>query len=74
MVNADIGVMRGSLASRFFASTFGSGVGVEDGFGAAALITTTLFQTSLVPDLIQVNFFPPEVAVDPTLVHLSQLG
>jgi hypothetical protein len=41
------------------------------GFGAAILIATPLFHTSLVPDLIQVNFFPPEVAVDPTLVHFA---
>ncbi len=43
--------------------------GFGDGFGAA-LTATPLFQTSLLPDLIQVNFFPDAVAVDPALVHL----
>ncbi len=51
----------------------GSGVGVGVGVGVATgvgfLIRTPLFQTSFAPDLMQVNFFPPEVAVDPTLVH-----
>ncbi len=55
----------------------GSGVGDEDGVGVGVaagdgfLIATPLFQTSLVPDLTQVNFFPPAVAVVPALVHLS---
>jgi hypothetical protein len=30
-----------------------------------------LFQTSFVPDLMQVNFFPPETEVAPTFVHLA---
>ena len=30
---------------------------------------TPLFQTSFVPDLMQVNFFPDAVAVDPAFVH-----
>jgi hypothetical protein len=30
-----------------------------------------LFQTSFVPDLMQVNFFPDAVAVDPAFVHLA---
>ena len=41
------------------------------GFGAAALIATPLFQTSFVPDLMQVNFLPDAVVVDPALVHLA---
>jgi len=60
----------------------GSGVGDGDGVGAregkgvgaatdAALTATPLFQTSLLADLTQVNFFPPAVAVDPALVHLA---
>ena len=56
----------------------GVGVGVEvtvavgDGVGlGAALIATPLFHTSFVPDLIQVNFLPPAVAVAPALVHLA---
>ena len=44
--------------------------GFRSGFGAA-LLATPLFQTSLVPDLMQVNFFPAAVAVDPALVHLA---
>ena len=47
----------------------GSGVGVATGEGF--LIATPLFQTSFVPDLTQVNFFPAAVAVDPALVHLA---
>ena len=44
--------------------------GLGDGFGAA-LIATPLFQTSLFPDLTQVNFFPAAVAVIPALVHFA---
>ena len=44
--------------------------GFGDGFGAA-LIATPLFQTSFAPDLMQVNFFPPAVAVVPALLHLD---
>jgi hypothetical protein len=46
-------------------------VAVGDGFGAAALIATPLFQTSFDPDLMQVNFLPEAVAVAPALVHLA---
>jgi len=49
----------------------GVGVAVGVGFGAAALIATPLFQTSLLPDLMQVNFLPEAVAVAPALVHLA---
>ena len=45
-------------------------IGSPDGFGAA-VITTPLFQTSFVPDLMQVNFLPEAVAVAPALVHLA---
>jgi hypothetical protein len=48
----------------------GAGVIVGEGF-AAAFTATPLFQTSLVPDLTQVNFFPPVVDVAPALVHLA---
>ena len=44
--------------------------GLSEGFGAA-LIATPLFQTSLLPDLMQVNFLPAAVAVVPALVHLA---
>ena len=46
------------------------GVGVGVTTGAGFVIATPVFHTSFVPDLIQVNFFPPAVAVDPTFVHL----
>ena len=48
----------------------GLNTGLGDGFGAA-LTGTPLFQTSLFPDLMQVNFFPAVVAVVPALVHLA---
>jgi hypothetical protein len=41
------------------------------GFGAAALIVTPLFQTSLLPDLMQVYFLPSVVDVAPAFVHLA---
>ena len=49
----------------------GVGVGVGVATDAGFLIATPLFQTSFVPDLMQVNFFPDAVAVDPTFVHLA---
>jgi hypothetical protein len=61
----------------------GSGIGDGDGVGIGAgvgvgvataegfLIATPLFQTSFVPDLMQVNFFPLAVAVVPAFVHLT---
>jgi len=44
--------------------------GLSEGFGAA-FIATPLFQTSLLPDLMQVYFFPATVAVVPALLHLA---
>ena len=41
----------------------GDGVATGNGFG----IATPLFQTSFVPDLTQVNFFPAAVAVVPAV-------
>ena len=54
-------------------SGVGDGEGVDVGVatGAGFLITTPLFQTSFLPDLTQVNFFPLAVAVAPTFVHLA---
>ena len=53
----------------------GSGVGVGEGVGVATgeglLTATPLFQTSFVPDLMQVNFFPPDIEVAPAFVHLA---
>ena len=61
-VGVGVGVSVGSGAG------VGVGVGVttEDGFA----IATPLFHTSLLPDLIQVNFLPAAIAVDPAFVHL----
>ena len=47
----------------------GLNTGLGDGFGTA-LIATPLFQTSFVPDLMQVNFLPKADAVAPALAHL----
>jgi hypothetical protein len=44
--------------------------GFEFGFGAA-FIVTPLFHTSLVPDLMHVNFLPTAVVVAPALLHLA---
>jgi hypothetical protein len=44
--------------------------GLGDGFGAA-FTPTPLFQTSLLPDLTHVNFFPDAVAVAPALAHFA---
>jgi hypothetical protein len=41
------------------------------GVGEGFLTTTPLFQTSLLPDLMQVNFFPATVDVAPAFVHLA---
>jgi hypothetical protein len=49
----------------------GEGVGVGVATGDGFLIATPLFQTSFVPDLTQVNFFPLAVAVVPALLHLA---
>jgi hypothetical protein len=55
----------------------GSGVGDREGVGTGVatgvgfLFAMPLFQTSFDPDLTQVNFFPPAVAVAPTFVHLT---
>ena len=49
----------------------GVGVGIGVSTGAGFAIATPLFHTSLLPDLMQVNFFPDAVAVDPTFVHLA---
>jgi hypothetical protein len=49
----------------------GEGVGVGVATGEGFLTTTPLFQTSFVPDLMQVNFFPPETEVAPAFVHLA---
>ncbi len=60
-VDTGIGVGDGST---------GLNTGFKFGFGAA-LTVTPLFHTSLVPDLMQVNFLPPAVAVVPAFVHFA---
>ncbi len=70
-VGAGVGVGVGVGVGIGSGIRIGEGVGVgvvtDDGF----LTTTPLFQTSFVPDLIQVNFFPLTVAVVPALLHLA---
>jgi hypothetical protein len=44
--------------------------GLASGFGAA-LTATPLFQTSLLPDLMQVNFLPADIDVVPAFVHFA---
>lgn len=48
----------------------GLNTGFKFGFGAA-LTVTPLFHTSFVPDLMQVNFLPPTVAVVPAFAHFA---
>jgi hypothetical protein len=48
----------------------GFNTGFRFGFGAA-FTATPLFQMSFLPDLMQVNFFPPAVAVVRALLHLA---
>ncbi len=73
LVKPETGVIRGSEESRFLVSVFCPGeiVAEDVGAGAAFLTATPLFQTSLLPDFMQVNFFPPAVAVTPALVHFA---
>jgi hypothetical protein len=44
--------------------------GLTEGFGIG-FTATPLFQTSFEPDLMQVNFLPATVDVEPTFVHLA---
>ena len=72
-VGVGVGVEIGVGVSVGIGSGVGVGVGVATGVvtGEGFLIATPLFQTSFVPDLMQVNFLPDAVAVDPALVHLA---
>jgi hypothetical protein len=54
----------------------GVGTGLEVGDDSGTLVTagvgfiaTPLFHTNFVPDLTQVNFFPPEIEVAPAFTH-----
>ena len=49
----------------------GEGVGVGVAIGEGFLTATPLFQTNLLPDLMQVNFLPADIDVAPTFEHLS---
>jgi hypothetical protein len=57
----DVGVGIGST---------GFATGFDVGFGAA-LTATPLFHTKRVPDLIQVNFLPADIDVEPAFVHFE---
>ena len=71
IVGVGVGVGDGScVGAGVGVGCTGLNTGLGDGFGTA-LIATPLFQTSFVPDLIQVNFLPEAVAVAPTFAHLS---
>jgi hypothetical protein len=60
--------MRESEASKFFTSTFVSGVGV--GAGRVFLTATPLLHTSFLPDLTQVCLIAAYVIVCPSFAHL----
>jgi hypothetical protein len=66
-VKDDDGVIRGSEANKFLTSTLFPDFDDDSVFFTA----TPLFQTSFVPDLMQVNFFPPVVDVAPAFGHLA---
>jgi hypothetical protein len=74
-VGAGVGDGVGVAVGVGVGSGLGTGVGVVVGVGVGVgvgfTIATPLFQTSFLPDLMQVNFFPAAVAVDPALVHLA---
>ncbi len=71
-VGVGVGVGVGSAVGVGVGVGSGNGVGVGGGvtIGAGFFIATPLFHTSFVPDLMQVNFLPEAVAVDPTFEHL----
>ena len=68
-VGVGVGVVVGVGLGIGDGSGVGVGVGVATGVGF--LIAIPLFQTSFLPDLMQVNVLPDAVAVAPTLVHLA---
>ncbi len=72
-VGVGVGVNVGVGVGVGVADGEGVGVGVTVGVatGVGGLMATPLFQTSFLPDLMQVNFFPPAVAVAPIFVHLA---
>ncbi len=72
-VGVGVGVGSGVDVGEGVSNDDGSGVGIAVGVatGVGGLIATPLFQTSFEPDFIQVNFFPPDVAVAPIFVHLA---
>lgn len=77
-IGAGVGVTVGVGASVGSGVGDGEGVGIGWGVGVAVgvatgvrgLTATPLFQTTLEPDFMQVNFLPPAVDVAPTFVHL----
>jgi hypothetical protein len=68
-VNAVVGVMRESEESKFFTSTFVSGVGDGVGAGRVFLTATPLLHTNFLPDLMQVCLIAAYVIVWPCFEH-----
>ena len=66
-VGVGVGVGIGDGSGVGIGVATGDGVATGNGFG----IATPLFQTSFVPNLMQVNFLPDAVAVVPALVHFA---
>ena len=66
-----VGVGVGAGAGAAMGVGVGEGVGVGFATGKGFLTATPLFHTSFFPDLMQVNFFPPETEVAPAFVHLA---
>ena len=67
-VGVGVGVAEGAGVG--VGSGDGDGVGVGIATGVGGLMATPLFHTSFEPDLMQVNFLPPDTEVDPTFAHL----
>jgi hypothetical protein len=67
-VGVGVGVAEGVGVGVGVGST-GLKTGFKSGF-AAAFTDTPLFHTRIFPDLTQVYFFPPAVAVAPAFMHL----
>ena len=70
MLMVGVGDAEGVGVGELVGVEVGVGVGWTGvGFGAATF--TPLFHTSFLPLLMQVYFFPPDVAVNPTFLQLS---
>jgi hypothetical protein len=72
LVGTAIGVGATHGAGASVGVTVGGAIGFTNGLGvgfAAALTTTPLLHTRRFPDFAHVNFFPPEIVVDPAFGH-----